>query len=146
MDFLKNIAKDVSKKSGQLVDNTRLSARIATEESKLKDLYTELGERVYKDYQAGIQFDGEFNEFFSDINLIIKGIVDLKDEQADVKGAKNCLNCGAEIKQEAKFCINCGAPQEEVQVDLPKTKICTNCGEELEIDAKFCPECGNTME
>lgn len=146
MDFLKNVAKDVGKKSGKLMESTKLSAKISSEESKLKKLYADLGEAVYNDYTKGESFDGKYSEHFSDINLAIKTIKELKDEQADVKGVKECDNCGAEIKQEAKFCTNCGAPQEEEPAVEVATKNCPNCGAELDIDAKFCPECGNTME
>lgn len=146
MDFLKNVAKDVGKRSGKLVESTKLSAKIASEESKLKKLYADLGEEVYSDYTKGERFDGKYNQLFSDINLAKKAIEDLKDEHADVKGVKECNNCGAEIKQEAKFCTNCGAPQEDEPAVTAQTKNCPNCGAELDIDAKFCPECGNTME
>jgi len=144
MDFLKNVAKDVTKKSGKLVESTKLSAKIASEKAKLEKLYTELGEQVYNDYTSGEKFDGKYNQFFSDINLAKKEIDDLREDKADVKGVKACNNCGAEIKQEAKFCTNCGAPQDQEETP-PATKNCPNCGAELEIDAKFCPECGKTM-
>ncbi|MFP4456432.1 MAG: zinc ribbon domain-containing protein [Clostridia bacterium] len=146
MDFLKNAVKDVGKRSGKLVESTKLSAKIASEEGKLKKLYADLGEEVYKEYTKGEKFDGKFNQLFSDINLALKAIEELKDEQADVKGVKECQNCGAEIKQEAKFCTNCGAAQEDEPAAMPETKNCPNCGAELDIDAKFCPECGTTME
>jgi RNA polymerase subunit RPABC4/transcription elongation factor Spt4 len=144
MDFLKNVAKDVTKKSGKLVESTKLSAKIASEKAKLEKLYTELGEQVYNDYTSGEKFDGKYNQFFSDINLAKKEIDDLREDKADVKGVKTCNNCGAEIKQEAKFCTNCGAPQDQEETP-PATKNCPNCGAELDIDAKFCPECGKTM-
>lgn len=144
MDFLKNVAKDVTKKSGKLVESTKLSAKIASEKAKLEKLYTELGEQVYNDYTSGEKFDGKYNQFFSDINLAKKEIEDLREDKADVKGVKTCNNCGAEIKQEAKFCTNCGAPQDQEETP-PATKNCPNCGAELDIDAKFCPECGKTM-
>jgi RNA polymerase subunit RPABC4/transcription elongation factor Spt4 len=144
MDFLKNVAKDVTKKSGKLVESTKLSAKIASEKAKLEKLYTELGEQVYNDYTSGEKFDGKYNQFFSDINLAKKEIDDLREDKADVKGVKTCNNCGAEIKQEAKFCTNCGAPQDQEEAP-PATKNCPNCGAELDIDAKFCPECGKTM-
>jgi len=144
MDFLKNVAKDVTKRSGKLVESTKLSAKIASEETKLKKLYSDLGEQVYKDYTSGQTFDGKYNQFFSDINLVLKEIEELKEDKADVKGVKTCNNCGAEIKQEAKFCTNCGAPQDEEEAE-PATKNCPSCGAELEMDAKFCPEYGKTM-
>ncbi len=149
MDFLKNVAKDVGKKSGKLVEGTKITAKIASEESKLKKLYADLGEMMHEDYQAGETFDEKYDVLFSDINMVMKTIKDLRQEAADVKGVRTCTNCHAQIKQEAKFCTNCGSPQEvppvEAEEVVVETKNCPNCEAELEKDAKFCPECGTTM-
>jgi RNA polymerase subunit RPABC4/transcription elongation factor Spt4 len=146
MDFLKNVAKDVGKKSGKLVEGTKLTAKIASEESKMKKFFADLGEMVYNDYQAGESFSNKYDVLFSDINLVKKTIEDLRQEAADVKGVKTCSNCNAQIKQEARFCTNCGAPQDTPEPEVAvETKDCPNCGATLEKDAKFCPECGTTM-
>ena len=49
-----------------------------------------------------------------------------------------CLNCNAEISDNAKFCPECGSKIERVS-------HCIQCGTELTVGAKFCPECGTPV-
>ncbi|MBR1688553.1 MAG: zinc ribbon domain-containing protein [Prevotella sp.] len=49
-----------------------------------------------------------------------------------------CLNCNAEISDNAKFCPECGSKVERVS-------HCSQCGTELASGAKFCPECGTPV-
>ena len=57
--------------------------------------------------------------------------------------AMHCINCGAELRPNAKFCAKCGAT-----VSTPKTAAtpaaatCPNCGQNLKPGAKFCSKCG----
>ena len=57
--------------------------------------------------------------------------------------AMHCINCGAELRPNAKFCAKCGAT-----VSAPKTAAtpaaatCPNCGQNLKPGAKFCNKCG----
>ena len=52
---------------------------------------------------------------------------------------KNCSNCSAENKENAKFCVSCGEPL----TGKSKTKrFCSTCGEEVPIGSNFCISCG----
>ena len=51
---------------------------------------------------------------------------------------KNCPNCNAENKANAKFCYECGHKFES-------KKFCPNCGAEIKSTAKFCSECGEKI-
>lgn len=50
-----------------------------------------------------------------------------------------CIQCGAEIKDDAKFCKVCGAKQ-DIQEE-PK-RLCRACGAPLKPGAAFCTACG----
>ena len=53
---------------------------------------------------------------------------------------KNCPNCGAQLRDEAKFCYNCG---QKVFIEKPvKMIFCEECGEQIESTVKNCPFCG----
>lgn len=71
---------------------------------------------------------------------------------------RKCVNCGAELKAEARFCPECGSNVLEQQESKPKdvaceekediqedSKKCVNCGTELKAEARFCPECGSNV-
>lgn len=49
---------------------------------------------------------------------------------------KNCINCGAEISDDAKFCGRCGSKQEK------PAKHCIHCGAEVPADFVYCEVCG----
>lgn len=151
MDFLKNVMKDVGEKGGQLVEVTKVNAKIMAEEANVKKLQAKLGEMVYADYKKGVSFEEHYNEVFSDLNLANETIEALKQEVADLKGVKLCQVCSGEIAQDAKFCIHCGAaqksvPQEAEEEDEEHLEHCPNCNAELEAGAQFCPNCGQVLK
>lgn len=57
---------------------------------------------------------------------------------------KDCPECGAKIKKEAKFCEKCGAEMEEEPVT--EDVFCDSCGAKVESDAEFCDSCGAKIE
>lgn len=56
---------------------------------------------------------------------------------------KDCPECGAKIKKEAKFCEKCGSEIKEVETN---DVFCDNCGAKVESDAEFCDSCGAKIE
>lgn len=62
-----------------------------------------------------------------------------------------CINCGAEISDDAEVCTTCGVnqtkPLEGTHEDRGESqKYCTNCGELINKQAEICPECGVRQE
>lgn len=63
--------------------------------------------------------------------------------------AKFCLQCGAQLREDAAFCNVCGATvRQKVQpvVQDKDSTVCSKCGAVLRPGAKFCLTCGNTIE
>ncbi|QOR33704.1 zinc ribbon domain-containing protein [Clostridium sp. 'deep sea'] len=143
MDFLRNVTKDIGKMSGQLVETTKLSAKINSEENKIRKIYTELGEQMYKDFQHGESFKEPYMVMFSDISIIKSNIAQLRKELLDVKGVVLCKNCGQEVKRDVTFCAKCGSRMDETEVKHNiNQKNCHQCGAVVAEDSKYCPECG----
>jgi TM2 domain-containing membrane protein YozV/RNA polymerase subunit RPABC4/transcription elongation factor Spt4 len=63
---------------------------------------------------------------------------------------KHCVNCGAEIDDEASVCPDCGVNQ-GTELDgshgdrSADQKYCVNCGSLIYTQAELCPECGVTQ-
>lgn len=57
-----------------------------------------------------------------------------------------CINCGNQLKPDAKFCSKCGQLVKEevkpVPVAPPKQPLCLKCGTVLTPGVKFCTSCG----
>lgn len=117
-DTLSDIAKSISKgaevtikKSEDLFSISKLMLAISSEESNIKDIYSKIGEKIYKRYEKGKFNDKDFEDYFKDIEKSKKEIRELRREIDKVKKIKLCNICGAEMKKESKFCPECGGKQ-----------------------------------
>ncbi len=149
-DKLQSTGKDIANKAKDLAEITKLNAKVASEQDKLKEAYRTIGEKYYEAH-AELP-DPEFVEYFEAITAAKEAIAAAKDEIAEIKGVKLCTTCGAEMSKEAMFCSSCGnkyepkeepAP-EETEEETPEDakKVCPICQAEVMDDAMFCPACG----
>jgi len=101
-------AQSAVKKSGELVEVTKLNLSISAEEGKIKELYEKIGEYIYNQYAEGKEMIPEVNEFCSQIKACKENISQLKSKIYELKGVKVCPKCGAESEKQAAFCSSCG--------------------------------------
>jgi len=157
MAFFENLGKKVgeaaqaaAKKSGELVEVTKLNVNINSEEDKIQKLYSQIGKTIFEKYTAsGVVEDG-VKEFCESIKVHEQNVKALRDKIADVKGTKQCTGCGAEMEKEQIFCSKCGAkneiaaeqPAAGAPAQQPATIICPACGAALAAGAAFCTSCG----
>jgi len=61
-----------------------------------------------------------------------------------------CINCGNQLKSEAKFCSKCGQLVKEevkpVPITPPRQTLCPKCGTLLVPGVKFCTFCGTPSQ
>lgn len=106
---LTETAKTVSKKSEELVEQTKLNLAIGSEEDKIKKLCEELGSEIYKEYKNGKSFGVQFDERCNLIKQSELNIEDLRNKVQGLKGTKMCKSCGQSVDQDLSFCPKCGA-------------------------------------
>ncbi|WP_407394079.1 zinc ribbon domain-containing protein, partial [Methanobrevibacter sp.] len=80
-----------------------------------------------------IKQGNEDSQIKNNLNKIAENIVDFKD----------CPECGAKIKKDAKFCEKCGSKIEDVETEV---LLCKKCGAKIEKDAEFCDSCGTKTD
>ncbi len=68
-----------------------------------------------------------------------KEVVNILEEEEEVKAELHCPQCGAVVRPEDKFCWNCGAK-------LVYHYKCPNCGAEVSSEDKFCRNCGYKLK
>lgn len=156
MAFLDNFGKKVSeaaqaaaKKSGELVEITKINMNISSEEDKMQKLYTEMGKIIYKKYCSTDEVAEEFIEMCNTIKSHEENITNLKQKVYDIKNVKLCTECGAELEKTAAFCPKCGSKQPiaEVKQEEPASpKICPSCGVQIGADSVFCTNCGTKVD
>ena len=154
MAFLENLGKKVgeaaqaaAKKSGELVEITKLNVNIGSEEDKIQKLYTQIGKTVFEKYSASGDADENVVENCEAIKVHEHNIKALKEKILEVKNVKTCTHCGAEMERTQVFCSKCGTKNEVAPASPPEqeqtpTAACTACGAPLAEGAAFCTSCG----
>lgn len=155
-DSLSKIGKSISegaanaaKKSGNLVEITKLNMTISGEEDKIKGLYTELGEALQNKHEEGEEVSEELLSICKKIDDIKANIEELKNKIIELKDVVICSGCGNELPQETLFCPNCGAkqqPPKPKEVVKPVENICPACKKEVVLGTVFCPYCGQKIK
>lgn len=105
----KNVADAAGKKTGEMVEITKLRLSVSDAESKLNREFAELGERVYKAAKEQTDVTEYVNEKSAKIDGTYAEIVGLKEKIAQLKKEKKCPECGFNNPEDANYCVKCGA-------------------------------------
>ena len=129
MTFLKNLTKKVSssakvaaRKSGDLVEVTKLGLNINSEEEKIQKAYAKIGEIVYKTYELGKTIDSDYKSICEEITNHRENIQSMKDKILFLKNIKICPQCNGELECKDAYCNMCGAKQEIPELCLEESK------------------------
>ena len=103
---IRSTGRDVSKRTKELTDITKLKADLNIRNSDIKILYTELGKKYYTAHK-----DDEDTEY-EEIALINQKKVEIKaikEQMLRLKKEKLCPKCGYVERESAVYCSACGA-------------------------------------
>lgn len=159
MAFLENLGKKVgeaaqaaAKKSGELVEITKINVNINSEEDKIQKLYNQIGKRVYEKYSAAGAVDADLKESCEAIKVHEQNIKNLKEKILEVKNLKQCISCGNDMERTQLFCSKCGTrnevPQAAEAAGAPEAAAmvtCGACGASLPAGSAFCTNCGSKI-
>lgn len=115
-------AKAAAKKSGEIVEASKLNAAINQENEKVSKLYEAIGKLVYETYSNGERLSEDINKKCDEIVDIKANIHGLKDRIIELKNIKICKNCNHEIEEDVIFCPNCGMKQAVIASPKDETK------------------------
>jgi peptidoglycan hydrolase CwlO-like protein len=110
--YLSKTADMALQKSGELISLSKINMEISSIQSSIEDLYTEIGERIYRRYEKGKFSDHDLEEYFRSIDKYKKEIKELKRQISRKKDKRTCNNCGAQVYYESKYCPACGSKQD----------------------------------
>ena len=105
-------AKAAAKKSGSVVEVTRLNMNIGAEEEKVRKIYNEMGKQLYEDYTERKIVGETLLEHCEKIDEIIRNIDEMREKILELKNVKACPNCGMELDVDMDYCYKCGRKQE----------------------------------
>lgn len=133
--MINKIGKNITKTSKDIIKNTKLSMQLSSEEEKLKNIYIEVGKKVYEIYSYG----GNIGEFFEEK---YKQMVEIEKEIAIIK-EKISENKKTEPQNYSnKQDLIDTRPQSST---VEECRICQSCGQKNNVNDKFCFKCGRIL-
>lgn len=135
-DKIGNMTKNISDKTGDMLEITKLNSKINNEKSKISSLKTKIGDYYWSIFESGNTLDTEAYNLCAEIRDSISTISALEAEILKIKSggkadsapqntypqntapqytsvseaAAYCGNCGAAMGKDEKFCSECGTP------------------------------------
>lgn len=114
-ELLENVGKNISetaetlgKRTERMVEIQKLKNQIRMANREIAQNYEELGEMLYRKYQAGETIDPQITAICEDITELKAEIAAYKDEISKYRGQSVCPECGAAVPDDAAFCMKCG--------------------------------------
>lgn len=104
----KNAADIAGKKTGELVEITRLRLNVSELEERIRSQYQELGKTVYNAAKDHTDCTDYVHEKSEAIDRLFAELTKLNEKISELKNEKKCASCGAVNPQEAVYCQKCG--------------------------------------
>lgn len=104
---LSDKGKEAAQKAKEAAGVLQMKAQIASEKSKLKELYGAVGVLYYKKHRD--DEDTEFGDLFREIGNVLTNVAAMEEKVQKMEGANVCPNCKKVMKKDALFCSRCGA-------------------------------------
>ncbi|MEI6601995.1 MAG: zinc-ribbon domain-containing protein [Clostridia bacterium] len=101
-------AKNVTHKTGEMIEGAKLSFAVSTEEDKIEKTYASIGKKIYEEHCAGQSFDEDINSYCEEVDSEEAKIRLLNRTIAELKQTTICKSCNATVKKDALFCPKCG--------------------------------------
>ncbi len=129
MEFFEKLSKKASEtyktaaeKTNKIASDTKLKIKISENKSRIDDLYTQIGQKIYQKYvvNTNLDIEDDIKEDLEKIKQLTDEIEEYEIQRLELSDMKQCINCKNTIEKSAKFCPNCGVeqPVEEIQVEV----------------------------
>lgn len=106
-----NGAATVAKKSGSVMEITKLNINIQSEEERIRALQSKIGVIIYSKYINQENIDIDFVDICKRIQDHENRVKELNEKILSIKSVKLCERCGNELGLEVTFCEKCGIKQ-----------------------------------
>lgn len=120
LDKINDFAKTATEKTNNVIESTKLSAKVDSEQRNLNSIIQKIGEYYVAKIDSGETLDEEVMAMYEGVVSSRKSIAEMREEIEALKGpkseprpsgAKFCPYCGKQLDVSAKFCLNCGKQQ-----------------------------------
>lgn len=124
MGFFNELGKKTTETTTKIAREAKLKMKITENKGKIKDLYEEIGRKIYENHvrEENVDIKEFINDDCSKIDSLSQEIEDARKEILILNNKKMCKNCFAEIEKNALFCPKCGEKQTEEDTALEKAQ------------------------
>lgn len=142
MDFFNKLGKKVSEtydataeKTSKLAKEAKLRMKINENKSDIKELYREIGKKVYEKHvrEENIDIKTELEEECTKIDVLSSEIETCLKSILELKQRKQCTKCHSEIDLDSAYCPKCGEKQPEVEPEVKEADDIIDDLESIEI-------------
>lgn len=105
-DTIASVGKDVTQKAKDVSGIAKLKLDIKSKEDFIKEQYIQIGKAYYEAHKGE---DVAEKDLFARIEEAKDAIADMELQILELKKARKCPKCGAEVAETAEFCSGCGA-------------------------------------
>ena len=135
MGFFNDLTKKTSDTASKITKETKLKLKINENKGKIKEIYEEIGKKVYEKHirEEEIDIKQDLTEECSKIDELSKETEEARKEILTLNNKKLCCKCFAEMDKDAQFCSKCGEKQNNEATVFEKAE------EKLE-EAEIIPE------
>lgn len=111
-------AADIAaRKTSELTNIAKLNVSIKSNESKLRNVYEEIGRLFYTAEREGVDYAEEIAACILKADQFKADIAAAKAQLAAQRNATICQSCGHEIDSSAFYCPFCGTSQNKADAD-----------------------------
>ena len=104
----KVLAEAAGRKTGEVVENTKVKMEISQIQREVASLYEGLGRLVYDGKKSGESVDDMVDACVAHLDEQNAYLEELRDRLLESKNAVRCAACGAVNDDSARFCNHCG--------------------------------------
>ena len=116
-DEAKKITKQVVNKTNSLLGQTKVSFAISEAESKIDDIYKEIGKNIFNNYNNGDDFGTQINESCEKIAALMEEVFSLQETLAELKVNVRC-ECGELNPKKSTYCSKCGQKLDSTEIEV----------------------------
>ncbi|MCL2164212.1 MAG: hypothetical protein FWH55_07440 [Oscillospiraceae bacterium] len=124
MDEFERFAKKASdvfygmvRKSGEFVENTKVTYNINLEKDKIIKLQNKIGAKIYKIYKDGGEYPEAFAEDLKAMSEIEDNIKTMEKNLNEKRAYTICPECSSKLGPNNVYCPTCGTKQGPTSTD-----------------------------
>ncbi|WP_315122471.1 hypothetical protein [uncultured Clostridium sp.] len=122
-------AATVAKKSGEIVETSKLNLNISSEKNNIEKLYKEIGEMIFEKYKNGAMIDVDLEEACKSIEESNNNIEKIKEKIEEIKANKgnDSSEKDEDEEEEDENACSCCEKEEETEKVEVEDDIVVNC-------------------